>query len=147
MKKNGFSLIELIAVTSIIFILFGLVFTIGHAVRDRAERTEAAAMISSLEAAISMYFADLGIYPANGIASPTSNDLRWALVTNWTAGWHGPYMEFDADMLDGNGNIIDPWGNAYNYDASNPPNNAASYDLWSFGPDGAAAGEDDITNW
>jgi general secretion pathway protein G len=71
---------------------------------------------------------------------PTSDEGLNALLSQ-PAGvreWHGPYIE--------RGMPKDPWGNPYVY-RSPGQHNTASYDLYSFGPDGAEGGGDDIDNW
>lgn len=69
--------------------------------------------------------------------------------------WNGPYIEVDADDTNGSGQLIDPWGNAYvieldldgNASTTPPSNNVYTYDIRSNGPDGAAGGSDDVTNY
>ncbi len=87
---------------------------------------------------------------------------------------YGPYIEFKRSQIDevtatnftGTGTNItiegingttkvyqyqDPFGSYYSYDSSSPPNNTASFDIYSFGPDktdnSGASTSDDITNW
>ncbi|MGF1485072.1 MAG: type II secretion system protein GspG [Opitutales bacterium] len=58
--------------------------------------------------------------------------------------WSGPYIE------NGEAGITDPWGNPYQYAfpaQRNKTGGASAYDLFSWGPDGAEGGGDDITNW
>ena len=87
---------------------------------------------------------------------------------------YGPYIEFKRAQLDevtgvdftDTGTDItiegvnattkvyqykDPFGRYYSYDSSSPPNNIASFDIYSWGPDktddSGAATSDDIANW
>lgn len=53
--------------------------------------------------------------------------------------WDGPYISTK-------GLLTDPWGNAYRY-RSPGQHNPDGYDLWSIGPDGQDATDDDIGNW
>ncbi|MEA3305482.1 MAG: type II secretion system protein GspG [Candidatus Omnitrophota bacterium] len=150
---TGFTLIELLVVIAIIGIIAGMLVGAGGAARRKAMETKAQSMIASLEIAISMYRADMGNYPPDSGFCPHIYILYMHLTTNvyTVSSWQGPYMEFKNDDL---GNIsgwtviMDPWGNDYQYDSSSPPNNAASFDLWSYGADGpTGATDDDITNW
>lgn len=88
-----------------------------------------------------------------GSRSPSNHTLVLSSV------WNGPYLELDeADVKDTNGTmdgtLRDPWGNAYEMtlaldDNRNtaPTNNVYSFDLRSYGQDGASGGGDDITNY
>ena len=169
MKKlkltQAFTIIELTAVMVIIMILASLIMGVGRRARIAAMETKAQAMIASLEVAISMYHTDTGSYPPDSDAVPppatnTPSAVLYDRLTNTNYGdgvgtddidgWRGPYMEFKGNDVN-SGEIIDPWGNAYKYDSTSPPNNANSFDLWSMGADGKSTTvtekEDDITNW
>jgi general secretion pathway protein G len=52
------------------------------------------------------------------------------------AGWNGPYLQKDIPL--------DLWGRAYIYKC---PGDHGPFDLYSYGPDGKASTDDDITNW
>jgi general secretion pathway protein G len=122
-KRKGFTLIEVLAVISIILILIGLISPAISKARQQAKINETKARIGSFEVAINMYYTDQGTYPA------TLNAL-----TAVTAG-HGPYLDL-------NTSFNDSWGIAYHYDSTNRH-------IYSNGPnkvDNAGAG-DDIKNW
>lgn len=135
-KKSAFTLVEMLTVITVILILLGLFSPALSRVRSRARIEKAKAMISSLEVGVNMYYTDFGDYP------PEAN---WDTLLVDGSGDYGPYI----DGKDYNGaDIIDPWGNAYNYDID-VPNNTNSFDIWSNGPDGVnnTGGSDDISNW
>ena len=54
------------------------------------------------------------------------------------ASWRGPYIVSRALFRD-------PWGNEYQY--ISPGREGASFDIWSFGPDGIDDTPDDIGSW
>lgn len=132
--QTGFTLIEIMVVVVIIGLLatFILPNVIGRA--DQAEQTKAKADIRQIENQMAMYRLDNFQYPttAQGIS---------ALVTDpGTRGtWRG-YLDKAPK---------DPWGNEYQY-LYPGQKNPKSFDLWSFGSDGAQGGEGrnaDIGNW
>lgn len=145
MYKQGFTLIEIVVVMAIIAILAGLVGGSAMLARKRGSIAKAKAAIASMETAITMYQLDMVNYPSDteGIKS-----LVETLTQNpGDSSWRGPYMGFKSEDLK-DGEAVDPWGNPYRYNSSSPQHNTASYDLYSFGPDGPGGSpSDDITNW
>lgn len=93
------------------------------------------AMISSgINGTLDMFRMQVGRYP-------TTKEGLSALVRPTGAGWRGPYV--------GKANQVrDAWGNPLSY-ACPGTHNTATYDLWSFGPNGVdeGGGGDDIVNW
>jgi general secretion pathway protein G len=75
--------------------------------------------------ALELFHVDVGRYP-------TSAEGLTALLRRpeTLAGWRGPYIDGDYSL--------DPWGNDYIYRAFNE---AASYELLTYGPEGEAAKE------
>ena len=144
----GFTLVELLVVIAIIGILISLVTAGAQAARRRAAVSKAKTTIAALEAAVAMYQGDMGEYPESG-----NQSLVGALQDDpHDADWQGPYMEFKRDDLDEEGNLIDPWGNPYEFISVNggaPEHRPRSYDLFSFGPNGQDDGGavDDLCNW
>ena len=144
---QAFTLIELLTVMAIIMIIAGMVVGVSTTARESARKRKSEVMIAALEIGISMYHADTGNYPTGD--DGTGCYFLYDLLTNAEygdglsgggnpadiAGWRGPYMEFKTkDLNNVADEIIDPWGNVYNYDATNPiTHNTNSFDLWSIG--------------
>lgn len=148
---KSFTLLELLVVIAVIAILSAIILPAGMQAWSRAYIKKAESAIAALEVAINMYKTDIGYYPESGGVWADSALLVTAL-TQYSGGspgnWHGPYMSFKLDELDGSNNFLDPWGNPYRYREPGS-NNPASYDLYSYGPDGENdnGSDDDITNW
>lgn len=141
MKKytSGFTLIELLVVLIILSLLAGLVLPRMLGRTEDARRQTAEIQIRSIENALSLYYADNGIYP-------TTEQTLKALVEKPTtepfaARWKGPYLE--KGILP-----KDPWDNDYVY--LSPGVHLPEFDLLSYGKDGMPGGEGefaDIENW
>lgn len=121
-NTGGFTLIELILVTVIIGILAGMVM-VNYGGRAREAQIRAAkGDIANLGTAVDLFALD------NNDTYPTALD----------------------QLVSGNRRYIkelqpDPWGNPYNY---KPPTDImrADYEIFSSGPDGVPATEDDVTS-
>jgi general secretion pathway protein G len=165
----------LLAVVVIIAVLAGLALATAKYATHRANVTKARAEIAALENAIESYKSDTGMYPTSFVARYKANiaGSNWnqdgaAFSNSWTlyqqlAGGSKVYFQFKPEQvrqLFGMTYIVDPWGRAYNYYTyccPNPPTqkvNQATFDLWSYGPDGASVinltdtrNRDDITNY
>ena len=144
MKKRGFTVIELAVGIAIAALLVWMVANGTQQAKKNATIAKAQAQISRLETAIKMYEMDIGNYPGDN-----NKTLIVALTVNSEeSGWSGPYLQVKKNELNGNGEYLDAWGNAFIY--INPGvDNTSSYDLYSKGPDGAGDGndKDDIKNW
>ena len=140
-NKNGshdaFTLIELLAVITIIGILAGLTLGAAGAVRRHGATSTAKAEVAALQAACDRYYADYNSYPVNTNVSPSSSfaptgytTAGQALFSNLvgstnlsTAPTSKRYFEPKPAMVNTNGYFIDPWGYAYGYnsDGTNAP--------------------------
>jgi general secretion pathway protein G len=136
--SGGFTLIEIMAVVLIIGLLSTLVGIAIFPQIDKARVRTAGAQMKMLDAALESYRMDNAKFP-------TSEQGLSALITpppearNYQP---GGYLR-ERRIPD------DPWGNPYQYEAPGQKN-PHSYDLWSFGADGASGGEGvdaDIGNW
>ncbi|MCS7253901.1 MAG: type II secretion system major pseudopilin GspG [Armatimonadota bacterium] len=139
-RRFGFTLIELMVVMVILVLLAGGVSVMVVGRIEEAKRARAKMDIQALEAALDMYYAHNGRYPA------TEQGLR-ALIAKPTTepiprNWQGPYLK--------HGRLPkDPWGNDYQYIFPGK-HNPDSFDLYSFGRDGKEGGvglDADIGNW
>ena len=152
----AFTLIELLAVITIIGILAGLTLGAAGAVRRHGANSTAKAEVAALQAACDHYFADNSAYPI-GTASPTTvtapaggtvlftNLLGSATLTAVPTSKR--YFEPKPAMVFTNTSpnyFIDPWGYAYGYnsDGTNAPL------IWSTAGQTTSAGTNKwITSW
>jgi general secretion pathway protein G len=128
--KNGFTLVEMLLVVTIIGILAALVIPRIAGTSERARKQAVFADINGgIKSALGAYEVDMGYYPKSlqELLQPPSNAKNW----------HGPYLERMP---------VDPWGNAYIYYYPGK-HNASGYDLLSVGPDAKEGTEDDLGNW
>ncbi len=137
-RRGGFTLIEIMAVVLIIGLLTTLVGVAIVPQIDKSRVSTARVQVKMLDAAIETYRMDSAVFPT------TEQGLE-ALVRE----------PADARNYQPGGYLrqrripVDPWGNEYQYESPGQHNDY-SYDLWSFGADGADGGEGndaDIGNW
>ncbi|MFH0827378.1 MAG: type II secretion system major pseudopilin GspG [Candidatus Omnitrophota bacterium] len=132
MNKNAFTLIELMLVVIIIGVLAAMVMP---RLVGRSEQARVAAAKADIEAnialALDMFEMDTGRFPSNeeGLAALRTNPAS-------LPDWKGPYLKKDPK---------DPWGKLYFYKF--PGTHSNDYDLYSSGPNGLEADNDDIGNW
>lgn len=138
-KKNreGFTLIEILLVVTIILILAAMVVPNLAGRGEQARIATARADIqANLTTALDLYELDTGTYP-------TTQQGLDALVTKPNASpvpdnWNGPYLKKKKVP-------VDPWSRPYVY-SSPGQHNTDEFDLSSLGHDGVES-SDDITNW
>ena len=156
-EQSAFTLIELLAVITIIGILAGLTLGAAGAVRRHGATSTAKAEVAALQAACDRYFADNNLYPSNTSVDPltktnpaTYTGAGQTLFTNLvgstnlsTAPTSKRYFEPKPAMVSGD-YFIDPWGYAYGYnsDGTNAPL------IWSTAGQTNSAGTNKwITSW
>ena len=137
LKKEGFTMIEILFVLLIIAVLAAMVAPNLVGRGEKAKKTAAQADIeANLSEVFDLYELDNGRYPS------TEQGLRALLQKPTTApvpeNWSGPYLKKKTVPKD-------PWGNEYLY-LYLGVHNKDSYDLSSYGSDGVES-EDDIVNW
>ena len=131
MKKQGFTLIELMLVVIIIGALVAMVMPRLTGRTEQARSTAAEADIrANIATALKLYELDNGSFPTtdeglNALQSKSGNNPNW----------RGPYLEKKP---------LDPWGREYKY--KSPGEHRTDYDLYSLGKDGVESA-DDIKNW
>jgi general secretion pathway protein G len=138
-RRRGFTLLELLVVIAVIAILAGLVSPMIFRNVGDAKVSATRSQIEMLGLALDAYRLDNDYYPSTGqglaalIQAPSVEPLP--------RNWRGPYLR--------KGVPLDAWGRPYLY-KSPGEQNPQSYDLLSYGRDGApgGAGEDeDLTSW
>jgi prepilin-type N-terminal cleavage/methylation domain-containing protein len=156
----AFTLVELLAVITIIGILAGLTLGAAGAVRRHGATSTAKAEVAALQAACDRFYADNNTYPINTNVSPSSSFVPTGYTAagqvlftnllgsaNLTAAPNSKrYFEPKPAMVFTNtspNHFIDPWGYAYGYnsDGTNAPL------IWSTA--GTTKGETNkwITSW
>ena len=144
---DGFTLVEILVILGVIAILTGLILSGGIAAKKRAKIYQARTMIASLETALALYHVDFGAYPAAGNQNLV-NLLFDSAAYSPNSDWHGPYMSFKKNDLNGSipsAAVIDPWEVDYHYTMDS----ALPYKIWSNGPDqqNDNGADDDIISW
>jgi len=95
----------------------------------RAARTQ----VGLIETAVQTYESSVNSYPPS-LQALRSQPKHLPDPSKWA----GPYLYHDIPK--------DPWGNPYQF-AVPGTHNPNSFDVWSYGPDGANGTADDIGNW
>ena len=73
LRPDGFTIVELLIVMSIILVLAGLIFSTYPYVHKKSARSRAEAEIAAMSAALESYKADNGVYPqSSGVTEPTT---------------------------------------------------------------------------
>lgn len=150
-SQFGFTLIELLVVIVIIAILAALTIGATKYAWTRAGTSRAQGEIATIETALESYKNDNGIYPLSTSTRASAINNSGLLYTALT-GSSKKYFTFRPEQIKVSGGvtyIADPFGVSYNYyrNSSGTQSNAATFDLWSFGPDQQDDTGDDIVNW
>jgi prepilin-type N-terminal cleavage/methylation domain-containing protein len=142
LQRNGFTILELLIVISIIVVLAGLILATSGYVQKKGARSRTEAEIAAISAALENYKADNGIYPtssdtdalkANTMGDPTQTTYQAATLSlyklisgdadndaNRTAEAKS-YFSFKPNQLSPSAQnqavtfIRDPFGNSYGY--------------------------------
>ena len=133
--RRAFTLVELLLVLVILGTLAAIVLPKFTGTTERARKTQAQTQISTFKTALDMFETDNGYYPKgkNGLTDLIQQPRE-------AQSWHGPYLQSESGIPE------DPWGHPYIYVCPGK-HNPSSYDIYSMGPDGREATDDDITNW
>lgn len=137
MKKNNFTLVELLTVMAILMILAGIMIAASGGVGRQAKEKKTLARMDIIKIALDKYRRDHGYFPVQKVAGdfdPSALGLKskkniW-LINGYT----------------GTGSYLDAWKQPFQYKFPGS-NNGKSYDLWSVGDDNSVGTEDDLTNW
>lgn len=169
---QGFTLVEILTVISIIVVLMAMTIGIGGWAQREAQVRRATVQVKLFENKLQEYEADNGEFPPGDGSDRSSVSLYQELYENGILNNTKVYMEeLNPDSSDmfkrkiDNGLILDPFKHKKPYfylrgvddngeergDAFNP-----DFDLWSLGPNGKGRNDggnsdedldDDITNW
>lgn len=128
-KEDGFTLVEMLVVITIIGIVMALVGPRVLGYLGESKVKAAKIQIESFSAALDLYYLDNGKYPS-------SSEGLTALVQRpgSASAWNGPYIKSAAVPQD-------PWGHPYTYKA---PGQSGPYEIDSYGPGGAGDSQNAI---
>jgi general secretion pathway protein G len=123
--EEGFTLVEMLVVITIIGLIMGL---IGPRVLNYLSESKVKAariQLQSFSSALDLFYLDAGRYPS-------SSEGLGALMqrTPGVAAWNGPYLK-------GNSLPSDPWNHSYVYRS---PGEHGPYEIISYGADGQEGG-------
>ncbi|HML73428.1 MAG TPA: type II secretion system major pseudopilin GspG [Anaerohalosphaeraceae bacterium] len=129
-SRKGFTIIELLAVATIIALL--AVFVVPRAFKGlgKAKRDIAKGKIAIVEGALARFEYSCGRLPAD------TEGLEALLIppSDVQDRWDGPYLK--------KSDLLDPWDRPYFY-LQQGTVNMNSYDIFSYGADGQPGGEGD----
>lgn len=134
LRRQGFTLMEMLIVLSIIALLMGMVIFQMKDFFGGAKPEKAKADILAFKEMLASYQLQNGTLPT----SEQGLKVLWAKPTAEPIPehWHGLLEE----------ETLDPWGHSYVY--RNPGrHNPNGYDVFSMGEDGQPDTDDDIGNW
>jgi general secretion pathway protein G len=137
--RNGFTLLELVIVISILSLLAAIIAPKMMGRADDAKIADAKIQIRNFETALKLYNLDSGFYP------DTEQGLEALIEKPATGKIPNKYRE--GGYLEQRKIPSDPWGNPYIYIS---PGIHGDFDIISYGSDGRDGGtgkDADITNW
>jgi general secretion pathway protein G len=156
-RRSSFTLVEMMVVIAIILVLVGIIVGAAKYAQTKAATARAQSEIATMEMALEHYKSDNGVYPPSTPTRLDAQDNSGSLYAALAGGPGNPktYFTFKPDQIRAisttETNIIDPFGSPYNYFCTQPVSaaqtNSATFDLWSYGPDGQNDTADDIVNW
>jgi len=130
-KKAGFTLVEILVVVIIISMLAAFVAPKLYRGLGKQKRKIAQAKMAIIEDAIGRFTLDCGRSPSDD----EGLEVLFKAPSDVEEGkWSGPYLK--------RSQVLDPWDHPYIYVAEGTVNEG-SYDLISYGADGASGGEGD----
>ena len=134
---HAFTLIELLVTITVIALLAGLTLAAVGGVNQKSYRDKAKAEIAAISNALEQYKSVNDSYPAAGAGgfvpfAETGETIR-------------PFFIANKISTNAAGELLDPYGNAYEYQLPGTQN-PASFDVWSNGKSSADS-TDDIGNW
>jgi general secretion pathway protein G len=129
-KRDAFTLVELMVVILIISMLAVFVAPKMFKSLGKAKSQIAKAKMALIEDALGRFYIDCGRYPDDSEGLQALLEAPADLQEKWNGRYCKP------------SELLDPWGNPYIYLAEGQYN-PGSFDLISYGADGAEGGESD----
>ena len=136
MKRSGFTLVEILITVAVIGLLGSLVSASVIKAMKTAKIKQAEIDLAKLSTAVERLVHDTLTWPNKTLRTQPGTVPVWDL-SGASAGimatdgsyddWRGPYYE---------GDLVDPWGNAYFFDPSYPVDGKLCSVIGSLGPDG-----------
>jgi general secretion pathway protein G len=136
-----FTLVEILATIAIIVILVGIVIGGAGLAQRKASEARARAEIEKFVIAVEQYRKDRGFVP------PNSGEVPRSLINDLESPNGKKYVDPGEFRYTSGNKWRDPFGGKYRYETGSPTHNAESYDVWSFGSDGANGTADDVGNF
>jgi type II secretory pathway pseudopilin PulG len=173
MRRDAFTLMELLVVIGIIMLLMALLFPALGMVRRHSLKVKCQTLMAQVEAACDHYRNLNGDYPDSlGMSSAFMSGTTPRLSTDPAIGWTAVAGDLltrirsvDPDHFTGTA-LEDPWRQSLRYRPvqyypfsaaaaknvdKDPPPNSTKFQLWSCGPDEkddqGESSSDDLTNW
>lgn len=150
MRKNPFTLIEMLVVAAIIAVLAGIIFGASSAIRNRNAEIKTRAMLKEIEMALEECKKKFGYYPESSSFADMKktkffvddDDPADTIEKKYSAAFKKA-CNFTSFEIDSNGNICDAWGIPLQYKSD-----GKSFEIYSKGGDGKSddSNEDDATN-
>ncbi len=139
-REHGFSFLEIMIVVLIIGMLTTVLATNIFGRFGQAQHQLARTQMEKIAGALELYKVDNGTYPSadQGLDALVTQPTGDPQPRNWLP---GGYLRRD--------DLMDPWQRPFEYRQPGQ-HNSHSFDLYSYGADGAEGGEDtnaDISNW
>ena len=152
---KGFTLLEVLVVTTIIVIIAGIMLPRMAGQTEKARQNKAKGDLVQLASALAMVKLDnpdalrycrLEDLDNPASSPPTSDGNGDLYATNPFTNWNGPYMIFNDTEGGGNDEVPnDPWGNDYILDVSTVAADGYAT-IKTLGKDGTDGTSDDITH-
>jgi len=125
-SKRGVTILEVLIVLTIMALVAALAGPRLIGYLGRAKNETANLQIQQVQNALQLYYIDVGRYPTD------AEGLRGLVEAPASVeGWNGPYLQSDTA-------IVDPWGRAYLYEATDVSGIPA---VRSYGRDGQQGGD------
>lgn len=163
-ERQGFTLIEILTVVTILVVLAGLLLPAINGSIKKAQVSNAREAVRQLATAFDTYYQEFGRWPTNNAVGVSTAYIDFDIRTNLFANTSSItfYDISSKDVISNASGIFigDPWKAAYkcrldvgytgsvaNPDPSGVTPVRRSVLIWSLGPDGKTNTPDDIRNW